>query len=459
MDDLGAVCWAEGLFLQPQHFQITDRWYEAGISALRDVSAPYLWGIKEITLSREYLANGVCGIDRLDAVLPGGVRLTVPGNAFVIPRKIEEQWLSADKPYSLYLCIQKAQPSDNVTRINRLEDLREVKTRYVSLAQPATIRNLYLGDDTAQVPLVHHVIRLAGEKEEDILGESEVLPFAQVVKEGSSIVFSETYIPPVLCIGASTHLMELAKNLRDELAGRMRQLDIYKGVLRRRRELDTVALQHLLGLRSLAKYVPLMTHYVRTEQLHPWMLYGLVLSILGELSTFGSDLGDVVDVEGVKEGTGAYVHTDLAKCFGTACMRIQKYLDEITLGAQYTVPMTERDGVYFAELPARFFERPYEFYLLIKSMENPDSYLGSVLGTGKLSSFDQVRVLTEKALPGLKLEAASTPPGLPDESDSVYVRLVRAGPHWAAIEGQRRIGLLWPDAPAGTTISVVVVRG
>src|SRR5678816_708273 len=62
------VVWSEGLFLQPQHFQQQDRYFERYIETRCHPLVPYSWGFTEIEFERDFLKIGKVGLRRLTGV-------------------------------------------------------------------------------------------------------------------------------------------------------------------------------------------------------------------------------------------------------------------------------------------------------------------------------------------------------------------------------------------------------
>ena len=52
------VLWSEGLFLQPQHFQQSDRYMESLVTGLSQRVRPYLWGVSALEIDMEVLKIG-----------------------------------------------------------------------------------------------------------------------------------------------------------------------------------------------------------------------------------------------------------------------------------------------------------------------------------------------------------------------------------------------------------------
>ena len=51
------VIWSEGLFLQPQHFQQQERYFERYVEARCQSLVPHSWGFTEIEFERDLLRD------------------------------------------------------------------------------------------------------------------------------------------------------------------------------------------------------------------------------------------------------------------------------------------------------------------------------------------------------------------------------------------------------------------
>src|SRR3954467_1655411 len=72
------VVWSEGLFLQPQHFQQQDRYFERYVESRCQALAPYGWGFSELELERDLLTIGKLAIRRASGVFPDGTPFRIP---------------------------------------------------------------------------------------------------------------------------------------------------------------------------------------------------------------------------------------------------------------------------------------------------------------------------------------------------------------------------------------------
>ena len=72
------VIWSEGLFLQPQHFQQQDRYFERYVETRCQALVPHSWGFTEIELERDFLSIGKFGLRRAAGVFPDGTPFRMP---------------------------------------------------------------------------------------------------------------------------------------------------------------------------------------------------------------------------------------------------------------------------------------------------------------------------------------------------------------------------------------------
>src|SRR4051812_39381987 len=72
------VIWSDGLFLQPQHFQQQDRYFERYVESRCHALVPFSWGFTEIELEIDLLRIGKFGFRRLSGVLPDGTPFRMP---------------------------------------------------------------------------------------------------------------------------------------------------------------------------------------------------------------------------------------------------------------------------------------------------------------------------------------------------------------------------------------------
>src|SRR3712207_854439 len=72
------VVWNEGMLVGPHHFQQSDNYHEGLLNARLSSLVPYEWGVLDLQVSRDAIANGSFELVRCRAVLPDGLLVDVP---------------------------------------------------------------------------------------------------------------------------------------------------------------------------------------------------------------------------------------------------------------------------------------------------------------------------------------------------------------------------------------------
>src|SRR5215210_4788510 len=72
------VIWSEGLFLQPQHFQQQERYFERYVEARCQPLVPHGWGFTDIDFERDLLSIGKVALRRAAGVFPDGTPFRMP---------------------------------------------------------------------------------------------------------------------------------------------------------------------------------------------------------------------------------------------------------------------------------------------------------------------------------------------------------------------------------------------
>ncbi|MFA6412758.1 MAG: type VI secretion system baseplate subunit TssK [Syntrophales bacterium] len=466
-DPIRPVFWYQGLFLQPQHFQWQDLHDQYRLYPLQNYLQPYFWGLGQLRIQEESLKNQMFEILEMQILFRDGTWIVFPGTGDVQPRSFKGIWTEMDKPFNIYLGLRKWNPrGGNVTVLKNPDDLSGVATRFASPADPEETKDLHQSGPSAQIKFLSHVLRIFWENEVEGAGDYELLPLAQLEFNGNEIILSPTYIPPVLSIASSDILAGLVKGIREEVTLRCSVLEEYKHP-----KLNQTAqaaqdsdesnyMVFLLALRALIRYVPLLHHHTEgSPHVHPWTVYGILRSLVGELSAFT----DRIDALGrLKDGTELlppYRHDQLGSCFQEVKILIDELLNGIMIGAENVIHLI-REGDYFrALIPVETFDNRNLFYLMLRSSVNKEEWEQTIQHMVKISSAERLPILIKRALPGMPLDQITIlPPGLPRRPDSTYFRLERSNTEWSEIQKQQNICLYWSHAPEDTLAEIIIIK-
>ena len=292
MDAQKPLFWHQGLFLQPQHLQIEGRYQASLLEPFQRYLQPYFRGAADLSIREAGLADKSFEILRGEFVFPDGTHVRFPGNGVIKPRSFDEAWVEADKPFAVYLGLRKWNPSgENVTVVPSLDETAGLATRFAAAADPEDAVDLHAGGPTGKVKRLSYVPRVFWETEADQLDNYELIPVARLERGGEEIRLAREFVPPCLTMSASEFLVRTLKDVRDQITSRCRQLEEYKNPKTvQGLDFDLGYIVFLLALRSLNRHVPVFYHLAETKNVHPWLVYGNLRSLIGELSTFSGNL-------------------------------------------------------------------------------------------------------------------------------------------------------------------------
>ncbi len=453
--------WHQGLFLQPQHFQLQDRYIQSLTVPLQTYLQPYFWGIGKLQIQDAALGNLSLQVLQGEFQFPDGTFVSLPENGLLDARSFSEDWIEGGKPLGILLGLRKWNPAgENVTVLSSLENIGDVATRFVTTTEPEDIQDLYQsGGASAQVKRLYHVMKIFWDSEEEELGDYELIPLASLIRHGEQIVRSDRFFPPCLSIDAVDPLMTLITEIRDQLTARSHLLEAYK----RERGIHTAEFGaqdtiFLLALRSLNRYVPLLFQITEARIVHPWVVYGLLRQIVGELSSFSETVNVLGEYEDGSVLVPSYNHRKLHTCFLAVQNVLLRLLDEITAGPEYVLELIY-DGTYYSgELSTAMFETQNRFFLVLTTDQDPAVMLQSFTTMAKIGSRETLPLLIARALPGVKVNYQETvPQELPRRPGSYYFQIDHHSELWQQVQQSNQLAIFWDGAPADLKAELMIV--
>lgn len=455
--------WHQGLFLQPHHFQYQDAWTVRNLARQLDMVMPWGWGFGALQIDDTALAARHFVVDQLTLRWPDGTLTEYPGNARIESLRFELADFSQG-PRTLYAGLRRhveGQPS--VQKFENLDDAAQANARLVVPADPQRVPDRYAQGPAGRVTLMTYVLRLFWEEELDNLGDYDLLPIARLEQDGEVVRMMPRFVPPCLNLAASPQLQQMLRELRDEVIGRARQLEVFKQPVASRS--DDAQFTPVLALSVLNRYGPQITHLIESPQTHPWTIYGVLRQLAGELSTFSEFCDLLGETRDSQQLVPPYKHTDIGQAYSATMDLIRRLLNEITVGPEMLVHF-EQDGttsnLYRAEMPDNFFGPRHRYYLMARSAATTESReLGElILMEAKLGTPDQIETLVTRSLPGLELlPLQALPLGMPRRAGATYFRLESLSDAWDEVLRDRRLAFFMPDAPADLRLELIVIKG
>lgn len=421
------VIWAEGTFLQPQHFQQHDRWIGQQLHSRISGACGHAWGYTQLTLDSAALALGKVAINAAQGVLPDGLAFDLPGQdaapaAFDVPAD------ARDELVVLALTLQRP----GVAESDAENDAESMPPRYLA-------KDVEVGDSnvTGQrtVPLQIGRVNLRIMLARDTAEGCATIGLCRVIERraDNKLVLDTRYIPPMLHAPAN-----------DILASHLRELH---GLLHQRGEALAARLVQpgragvgeiadFLMLACINRQEPLYAQLRQTSLLHPRDFYFHAVSLAGDLSTFADRRRP--------PPLPAYLHDDPARCFQPLMDSLRQLLSMVMEQTAIPIDLQDRKyGLRVALIPDLELQRHAQFVLAVAAQLPGDALRARFPTQVKIGTVEKIRDLVQLQLPGVGLRALPVAPRqIPFHAGYTYFELeTRGNEMWKQLESSGGLAL------------------
>jgi len=444
------VHWHEGLFLQPHHLQQFQRSVGQRLGWERARSWGYPYGVVESRISSDELENLRVRFERLLAVMPSGVVVDVPGGADLPPLEIEEAFAATTRPLTVSLGVplyyqERANAIDpgstewRAKRLYRVDEEEVADENSGENPQPVLVRR------------INARLMLEGEDRTDM----ETLPLLRIVRsaadESGVPRRDPEFVPPCLVVSGSSDLLAWVRDLSNQVEASRKELVVqatrggFNPALVKSEGM--LALMKLSVLNRFAGRLPTLVGIA--SSVSPVSLYLELRDFLGELAALHPDL-DPFDAP-------AFDHDRPGVSLGEVCEKIRRHLKVESSGTYLELPLRLEGRVLVGELAAEHVERPNEYFLGVRSGDDPREVARLVEDADEFKLM--AKTLVETRIRGVKLAEERHPPTqLPSPVGLHYFRLMRteSARMWDRILAEREIAVKFPGVDQGRFESVTL---
>jgi type VI secretion system protein ImpJ len=449
MKNLHRVVWSKGMFLTPQHFQAQDDYFEQNVQFRCTASTSVNWGLTDLAVDQESLANGLFTIRHCRGVMPDGLTFSIPdSDAPPQGREIADYFQPTEPELDVFLALPESQPRGrNVTIANGAHG--DAGTRYV--ASTRMVLDETSGTEEKPVQLANKNFRLVFGGES--LDGTSFLRIAQITRSpaGTYIVRSE-FIPPALSVDSSEYLLIMLRRLIELLAAKAASLS----ALRRQKgrslaEFGSGDLGNFWLLHTVNTFLPQLKHLWVARRRHPEMMYYTMLGLAGALSTFSLDEG--------ARNLPDYDHENLGPCFTQLDEKIRELLETAIPSKCVVVPLRAVEKAIFAgQITNDEYFRKTQFFLSAGAQMGMDDIIKQVPKLVKVSPPAEIHRLVRNALPGLTLRHTPVPPAaIPVKLERQYFAVNQSGILWDGIVKSQQVAIFVPDEIQKPELELLIV--
>lgn len=211
------VLWTEGLFLQPHHFQQSDRYTESLVAGLARRISPYAWGLSGLEIDHEALKVGQFAVKSCAGLTQDGTVFRVP---MADPHPPAMEVPSTVKDCIVYLTVpQRRQGAAEVDLSGAERSASRLRPDKVEVTDVTSTERKPVELDVGKM-------RLQFALEVDDLADLLAIPVARIieVRPDKEIVLDQSFIPSCLDVRAAPALSGFLRELEGLLAHRMEAL-------------------------------------------------------------------------------------------------------------------------------------------------------------------------------------------------------------------------------------------
>lgn len=470
LNETRQVLWNQGLFLQPQHFQMSDLVADARVRSLRLASDPWSWGFYSLALSTGALQNNQVDITALHGVFPDGTEVSLPGNTIIEPRSFENAWTDPERPFTVHVGLRRNNPNgSNVTSRDRnevrkpLDKLDYSFTRYISHHDDPPSADLHGDGPEEVIQTLYYGLHIFWESEIGSMADCDFMPLTRLVRKGESIVQDAHFVPPPLTLDSFPPIKNVVQDIRDQLLGRAANLEEYKPAEGGSENWlqDPKAFGMLLTLMLLNRNIPPLDFILGTPGIKPWYAYLVISQLVGELSSLITGINAQGGSERGERLLPAYNHLDCGPCFSGARNLVMEMLARVASGPEHIIKMEAKDGILTATPPDEFYSTEYRHYMMLRGDMKPELLRDEVIRYGKLCPHRQLHDIITQALPGIEIRPLNmAPTGLPQRMDTAFFEINSASPLWRSLlsSPDKGIAFSWDGGGEDVVVHLAAMR-
>ncbi|MBA3714658.1 MAG: type VI secretion system baseplate subunit TssK [Pyrinomonadaceae bacterium] len=449
MSSYRKILWNEGMLLTPHHFQHWDNYHEERLNARLTSLVPYEWGVLDLQLNHEAIANGSVELVRCRAVLPDGLVVNIPqGDPAPASRPVESHFSPEAERLDVHLAIPANRSGAANYQTNGGAPGQTV--RYWQDA--GTVIDETTGQNEQQIAFARSNLRLlfADEMRE---GYSSI-KIAELERTATGhLVAREEYIPPALNVSSSPWLVQMLRQIIEILIAKSSSL----GEQRRQRttslaDFTTSEVAVFWLLNTINASIPGLTHLFRTRSIHPERLYCELAELCGRLMTFSTDRHPKNIVR--------YEHTDLYFTFSQLAAEVRLLLETVIPTRCVQIPLeSTRQSVYVGRVQDERLLEEAGFYLGVQARIPEGQLIERVPRVIKIASRDVIDAVIGSGLPGVSLTHASPPPApIPTRVGFHYFTLDKNGIFWDAVRDSRSVAVYVPKEFTDEKLEMYAVK-
>ncbi len=437
------------MLLTPHHFQQWDNYHESLLHSRINSLFSFNYGVLDLQLNHEALANGNFQITICRAVMPDGLVVNIPD---VDPEPSLRPVAVHFGPEQDSLGVHLAVPAQRFGAANFQSNGAPESVNVRFLQEAASVRDETTGSNEQTLAFAKPNLRIIFDDE---LRDGFVsIKIAEVERTPTGkFRLSDAYIPPLLNVACSQWLSNMLRQLVEILITKSSTL----GEQRRQSkaslaEFTTSEVAGFWLLHTVNSAIPTLTHYFYLPLLHPEKLYLKMAELVGQLMTFSTELHpkDIV----------RYDHDDLYFTFSNLSAQLRDLLETVIPSRCVPIPLEKvSPTLYVGRIEDDRLLNEAAFYLAVRAQMPEARIIEEIPRILKIASRDVIDTVVGRALPGVGLIHTNPPPApIPTRIGFRYFQLDASGAYWEGIKGSKIVAIYVPEKIPDEKLEMYAVK-
>ena len=413
------VIWSEGMFINPQHFQQQDRYFESYIQRKCRPLGDLSWGLQHIELDQHLLRLGKISLQKGQGIFPDGTPFSFPD--------IDEAPPVLDIPTGLHnTLVYLAVPVRRHGSVDvQKKESTQALARYFPTEVPIRDSSRDGGEDH---PVEVAKLRMRLLLESDDSSGYVCIGLLRIAesRDDKNILLDENYLPTSLELQASPKLSGFV----NELVGLLHhRAEAIAGRLADSRRGGTAEIADYMLLQLINRIEPYIKHLGSVKNIHPQPLFGELIQLAGELSTF-------VTKNKRPPKFPDYLHDNLQQTFAPVISTLREYLTMVYEQTAIALPLIEKKyGIRVSEIADRTLVGTATYVLAVRADMQEELVRTRLPAQIKIGPVERIRELVNAAMPGIALRPLPVAPRqIPFRSGYCYFELDRHSDFWKELK-------------------------